>query len=216
MQLLLLSLNLRKYRIMETSHIEELEEKIKGLHLHPKQESPSLVKKGAAETFSIFWFLHLKPVISYSKELAIKYNANMEIAWLSAILHDLARLDDLEPHDEISSEKAYSMLLEEGFKKELAEDAKKTILTHRCKKHKPKTLEQKILATADAMSHFKTPFYFWFSSISSKPLKEQLEGNARKIERDYNEKIFFEDERESVKKEYEALKSWFEYYSKIS
>lgn len=206
---------------MDTNRIRKLEEKIKDLHLHPKQNSHSLTKRDMVETFSIFWFLHLKPVIDYSKELAKKYNANLEIVWLSAVLHDLARLDDLEPHDEISSERAYDMLLEEGFSKEVAEEVKKTILTHRCKKYKPETLEQKILeqkilATADAMSHFKPPFYFWFSSISSKPLKEQLEGSLQKLERDYNEKIFFEDERKLVKKEYEVLKGWFEYHSKIT
>jgi len=201
---------------MNTDRIEKLEEEIRDLHLHPKQNSHSLTKRDMVETFSVFWFLHLKPVIDYSKELAKKYNANLEVIWLSAILHDLARLDDLEPHDEISSERAYNMLLEKGFNKEIAEEVKKTILTHRCKKHKPETLEQKILATADAISHFKPPFYFWFSSISSKPLKEQLEGSLQKVERDYNEKIFFKDERELVKKEYEVLKSWFEYHSKIT
>jgi putative nucleotidyltransferase with HDIG domain len=200
---------------MDIKRIEKLEREIKDLHLKPKHNKHSLTKKNMAETFGLFWFIHLKPVIDYSKELAKKYNANLEVVWLSAILHDLARLDDLEPHDEISAERAYDMLLEKRFSKEIAEEVKKTILTHRCKKHKPQTLEQKILATADAMSHFKTPFYFWFSSISSKPLKEQLEGSLQKIERDYNEKIFFEDEKESVKKEYEVLKNWFEYYSKI-
>ncbi len=88
-------------------------------------------------------------------------------------------------------------------------------MTHRCKKYKPQTLEQKILATADAISHFKPPFYLWFSTISTKPLKEQLESNLQKLERDYNEKIFFEDERNSVRKEYEVLKNWFEYYKKL-
>lgn len=196
---------------MDTNRIEKLEEKVKDLHLHPKQNKHSVTKKDMVETFSIFWFLHLKPVIDYSKELAKKYKANLEIVWLSAILHDLARLDDLEPHDEISSERAYDMLLKEGFSKEIAEEVKNTILTHRCREHKPQTLEQKILATADAMSHFKPPFYLWFSAISTKPFKEQLESSLKKIERDYNEKIFFEEERELVKKEYEVLKKWFKY-----
>jgi putative nucleotidyltransferase with HDIG domain len=201
---------------MDIAHIKKLEKKIKDLHPNPVKKNHSMTNKGAKEMFSLFWFLHLKPVIDYSKELAKRYKANMEIVWLSAILHDIARLDDLEPHDEIGSKRAYSMLLREGFSKEIAEEVKKTILTHRCKKHKPKTLEQKILATADAISHFKPPFYIWFTSISSKPLKEQLASSLLKLERDYNEKIFFEDERKSVKKEYEVLKSWFKYHSKIT
>lgn len=193
---------------MKRNQIQKLEEKVKNLHLHPKQKKHSATKKDVAETFSLFWFLHLKPVIDYSKRLAKKYGADREVVWLSAILHDIARLDNLEPHDEISSERVYDILLEEGFSKEIAEKVKETILTHRCKKYKPESLEQKILATADAISHFKPPFYFWFSSISPKPLKEQLESSLQKIERDYNEKIFFEDEKKLVKKEYEVLKSW--------
>ncbi len=200
---------------MDINRIEKLEEKIRNLHLQPKQNKHSITKKGTAETFALFWFVHVKPVIDYSKEMAKKYNANSEISWLSAILHDIARLDDLEPHEEIGAEKAYPIVLKEGFSKETAEKVKETILTHRCRERKPQTLEQKILATADAITHFKTPFYFWFSSISSKPFKEQLESSLEKIKRDYNEKIFFEEEKESVKKEYEVLKNWFEYCSKI-
>ncbi len=61
----------------------------------------------------------------YSKELAKKYSANLEVVWLSAILHDLAKLDNLEPHDEISAERAYNILLKEGFNREIAEEVKK-------------------------------------------------------------------------------------------
>jgi len=201
---------------MKERHIEKIEEKVKNLHLNSIQKNHSITNKNTKEMFTLFWFLHLKPVIDYSKELAKKYNANIETVWLSAILHDIARLDNLEPHDEISSERAYNILLEEGFSKKISTEVKNIILTHRCKKYKPRTLEQKILATADAMSHFKAPFYLWFSFISDRPFKEQLESNFKKLERDYNEKIFFEEERKSVEKEYEVLKKWSGYFSKIN
>ena len=200
---------------MNQNNIEKLEGKIKELHLNPSQKTHSLTNKDMKEFWSDFWFLHVKPVIDYSKELAKKYNANLEIIWLSAILHDIARLEDLNPHDEIGAEKAYSMLLEEGFDKETADKVKNTILTHRCRQHKPQTLEQKILATADAVIHFKSPFYLWFSYISVMSFKEQTKGGLKKIEIDYNEKIFFEEEREFIRKEYEVLKNWFEYYLEI-
>lgn len=200
---------------MDRNKIEKLEEEVRKLHLEPKQENHSVIKKDVAETFRLFWGLHLKPVIDHSKELAKKYNANLEIVWLSAIFHDIARLEDLEPHDEISSERAYKILLDKEFDEKIAEEVKKTILTHRCRNYTPQTLEQKILATADAVNHFKAPFYLWFSRISTKPFKEQLESGLKKLERDYHEKIFFEEERESVKKEHDILKSWFNYYLKI-
>jgi len=199
----------------QSEKIEKIESIVKKLHFFPEQTAHSISKKDTQETFSSFWIVHVKPVINYSKELARKYNANIEVVWLSAIFHDIARLDGLEPHEEIGSEKAYDMLLEQGFDKEKAEKVKKTILTHRCNKHKPQTLEQKILATADAVSHFKTPFYLWFSSLSTQTFKEQLESGLKKIERDYNEKIFFDGERKETIKEYDILKKWFEYYLEI-
>lgn len=200
---------------MDIKKIEKLEGEVKDLHLKPKQKNHSATKQDVTETFRLFWTLHLKPVIDCSKELAKKYNANLEIVWLSAIFHDIARLEDLEPHDEISSERAYNILLDKGFSKEIATEVKKTILTHRCRNYKPETLEQKILATADAMNHFNSPFYLWFSWISTKSFKEQLESGLKKLERDYNEKIFFEEERGSVKNEYEILKNWFNYHLKL-
>ena len=195
--------------------IQKLEEEVKVLHFHPKRKSHSMSKKDMAETYRLFWTLHLKPVIDDAKKLAKKYKANLEVVWLSAIFHDLARLDDLEPHDEISSDRAYHILLKNGFSEEIAAEVRKTILTHRCKQYKPKTLEQKILATADAVNHFKTPFYLWFSWISTRSFKEQLESGLKKLERDYYKKIFFKEERGLVKQEYEILKSWFKYYSKL-
>jgi len=168
-----------------------------------------MTNKSTKEMFGDFWFIHVKPTIDHSKALAKKYKANTETVWLSAILHDIARLDDKEPHDEIGSEKAHRMLLGEGFSEEIAEKVRNTILTHSCKKHKPKTLEQKILATADALVHFKTPFYLWFSYISNKSFTDNLESGLRKIKKDYNDKIFFKEEKKLIKKEYKILKNWF-------
>ncbi|MFC1629768.1 HD domain-containing protein [Patescibacteria group bacterium] len=191
-------------------NIKELEERVRGLHLNPSQKSHSLTDKTAKEMFTSFWFGHVKPVIECAKDLAEKYGANVEVVWLAAIFHDISRLDDQEPHDEIGAEKTYKILLEEGFDEETARAVRDTILAHRCREHKPQTLEQKILATADAVCHFKTPFYLWVFAIAKRSLRDLLESSLLKIERDFNDKIFFDDEKESVRKEYEVLKSWFE------
>lgn len=192
-----------------SAKIEQIEERVKLLHLNPVQQSHSVSKKNVQIVFSEFWFVHVKPVIEISKKLAVKYKANVEILWLSAILHDIARLDDMEPHDEIGANKAMSLLLTEEFTDEFCQDVSSVILTHRCKKFPPMSIEQKILATADAMAHFTTPFYLWYSSISSDSFSEQLLSGLKKIRRDFHEKIFFDEERESVKKQYELLKDWF-------
>lgn len=163
------------------------------------------------KTENDFWDYHVAPVIREAKRLAEKHGANEESVWLAAILHDLGQLDALEPHEEIGSEKAYKILLTEGFGMETAANVKEIILTHRCNKHFPSTLEQKILATADALAHFKTPHYFWITQKSQKNFSDMLRKYAEKIERDFNEKIFFEDEKVAVREQYEVLKKWFNY-----
>ncbi len=191
--------------------IVQLEGEIKGLHYNPVMERHSFSNSRTEEFYKQFWEIHVKQVIEFSRQMAVKYGADLEVVWLAAILHDIARLDDYEPHDVIGSETAYMLLIEKGFKYSLAEKAKVAILRHRCKEYVPETLEQKIIATADAMAHFIPPFYFWIAKYSNKSFEEVLEKNKGKIERDYNDKIFFEDERVLVSGQYEMLKSWFGY-----
>lgn len=177
--------------------IQQVEDKIKEAFFQKEEED--------------FWNYHIKPVIEETKKLAKKYGANEEIVWLAAILHDFGQLEALESHEEIGSKRAHVFLIEEKFSEEIAEKVGETILTHRCNRYFPETLEQKILATADALSHFKTPHYFWITHKNSKDFSGLLKKYAEKIERDLKEKIFFEEERKTVKKEFAALKKWFNY-----
>ncbi len=196
---------------MDFREIQKTEKEIKNLHYNPQIQKHSFSGAETKEFYCWFWDIHVKPVIEYSKKMAEKYDADVEIVWLSAILHDIARLTEEEPHDEIGSEKAYKLLLKKGFTENIAEKVKGIILTHRCRKYPPENLEQKILASADAMAHFLPPFYFWVGKYSNKTFAEILERNNNKIERDYNQKIFFEDEKKMVKERYEILKKWFNY-----
>ncbi len=185
---------------MNQEKIQKLEDEIRDLFVSHSDED-----------WQVFWFLHLKFVIEKSKELAEKYGGDLEVIWLSAILHDIAQLETEENHEILGSQKAYEMLLEKGFEIEIAEKVRDVILTHRVNRYKPENLEQKILATADAISHFSTAHYLWISHVSKKSFAKLLEKFSEKIERDYGEKIFFEDERKEIEKQYKVLKSWFEF-----
>lgn len=191
--------------------IEQLEEEIKKLHYSPVLNKHSFSEIDTKVWFPEFWNFHIKPVIECSKRMAKKYGADFESVWLGAMLHDIARLNDENPHDEIGANKAYDLLVKKGFDEKLAQKVKDIVLVHRCRKFPPETLEQKIVATSDAMAHFLPPFYIWISKRIGANWKDMMEGNIKKIERDFNEKIFFEDEKEAVRKEYEVLKKWFEY-----
>lgn len=196
---------------MEIEKIQKLEEEIKNLHYNPKIEKHSFSDAETKDFYSLFWDIHVKPVIEYSRQMAEKYGADMEVVWLGALLHDIARLTEEEPHDEIGSEKAYGILLENGFDADIAEKVKNVVLRHRCKQHSPETLEEKIVASADAMAHFLPPFYIWIGKYSNKNFSEIIEKYRSKIERDFNDKIFFEEERRIVEPQYEILKKWFEF-----
>jgi putative nucleotidyltransferase with HDIG domain len=169
---------------METTKIKKIENKVRKI-FYQRSENDC-------------WDYHIKPVIEEAKVLAEKYSANKNIVWLSAILHDLGQLDNLENHEEIGAEKAYKILLEENFSKEISKKVKNVVLTHRCNSHFPEDLEQKILATADALTYFRAPHYLWLARSSKKTLAELFQKLSEKIERDFNQKIFFEDDKKMV------------------
>ena len=196
---------------MNQLKIEQLEVEIKDLHYHPKSEKLDCSHAETEEFYRCFWEIHVKPVVEYGKQMAVKYGADLEIVWLGALLHDIARLDEVEPHDQIGSDRAFELLVARGFDEVVAQKAREAVLRHRCRLYQPETLEQKIVASADAMAHFLPPFYLWMRKYSSKNWQDLAASNFKKIERDYRDKIFFDDERLMVEAEYQVLKKWFAY-----
>lgn len=196
---------------MNQAKIEKLEEEIKNLHYHPEITSHSLnlSTEEITELYKGFWDVHIKSVVDYSKAMSVKYGADLEVVWLGALLHDIARLEDKEPHEEFGSQMAYDLLIKNGFDQELAAKVRDIVLSHRCTKYLPQTIEQKIVASADAMAHFLRPFYIWVNRYPKRTFDETLSRNFNKIERDYNEKIFFADEKKLVEANYLTLKDWF-------
>lgn len=84
-----------------------------------------------------------------------------------------------------------------------------TILTHSCNKLLPKTLEQKVLATADAMSHFHNGFWFWIAFNKGKTnlkFNDFLKFIKQKINKDIDKKIFFPQEKKELQKYKQLLK----------
>ena len=90
-------------------------------------------------------------------------------------------------------------------------DKVQIITPHSCQEIKPATTEGKILATADAMAHLTTDFYlhFCWTHEVEPDFDEYKKWVLKKIERDFNDKIFFEEERQLVKESYESIKLLF-------
>jgi hypothetical protein len=73
----------------------------------------------------------------------------------------------------------------------------------------PKTLEGKILASADAMSHYINDFYLIISATGDRSLAEFKKWALEKLDRDYNKKIFFPFAKKMIKKRHDTLKEIF-------
>lgn len=157
---------------------------------------------------------HVQWVADKAKKLAKKYNADAEKVYCAALLHDLADCRYDRGHTRFtawSEAKGKEVLTNSGFS---APDAREIIdviiRPHSCRPgNLPTTLEGKVLATADAMFHLQTGFFallcYMNKPDNTKTYEEWQEWFGPKIERDFKIKIFFKDEKEECRKDYESL-----------
>lgn len=160
------------------------------------------------------WRNHIQWVANKAQELAKKYSANSEQVYCAALLHDLADSHYERGHADFDAwtwEMGKVILKKAGFR----HNERKTILaavsTHACHPgYLPTSLEGKVLATADAVWHLQTSFFpvilYMHRPEETHSYEEWQDWFKVKIERDFGPKIFFEDEREEVRADYEALK----------
>ncbi|TSC77764.1 MAG: Metal dependent phosphohydrolase [Parcubacteria group bacterium Gr01-1014_29] len=160
---------------------------------------------------------HIFVVAEYAEKLAERYHAKKELAMAAAMLHDIAdtAMKREDPrHEQESQEIARKILGELNFSEEeikiAVDDA---IRFHSCRNgEKPESLEGKILATADAIAHLKTDFYAHAVQVLKKEgesLEEIKKWALAKNERDFHDKIFFDEIREKAKPDYERVKDFF-------
>lgn len=159
---------------------------------------------------------HVFIVADYSEHLSERFGANREYSKAAAMLHDIAdavmsRFD--EKHEEESLSIARELLQKNGFDEQeiqlIIDDAVKY---HSCRNGKvPQSLEGKVLATADSLAHLKSDFYAIAKTIKQKnhTPKQISEWALKKLERDYYNKIQFDEIRVEVKSDYERLKDQF-------
>lgn len=158
------------------------------------------------------WRNHTQWVARKAAALAKKYGANGEFAVCAALLHDLgdARYERDHPDfDTWSWQQAKEILKKAGFRHHERAAIMEAVRTHSCHPgHLPATLEGKVLATADGMWHLQTNF-FAAICFMNRPVAESYEQWQQwfhtKVTRDFDTKIFFTDEREEVRPDYEAL-----------
>jgi hypothetical protein len=159
------------------------------------------------------WRTHTQWVANKANELAGKYGANAEKAYCAALLHDLGDSRYERSHADFETwswNTSKAILKKAGFRKAERDEILEAIRTHSCHPgHLPTAIEGKVLATADGMWHLQTNFFPVICHMNlpdnTHTYKEWQKWFSGKIERDFNTKIFFEDEKEEVWKDYDAL-----------
>lgn len=153
---------------------------------------------------------HILPVVNHAKKLARIYKADEEVAEIAALLHDIGRAEtgDDDQHHIAGGPAAEKILKDLGYSDEIIEEVKHCVVSHRASEGlEPRTISAKIVANADAMSHFDMLpiFYFWLGQ-ENKSVAEITEWIKKKLDRDWNKKLTFPEAKELVKEKYEAIK----------
>jgi len=137
------------------------------------------------------WECHILPVVEYSLRLGKLLTANLEVLELAAYLHDIASITNasyVEKHHTYGAQIAKEILSKLYYPEDKIKKVTECILTHRGSiKSRRDTLEAKILASADAMSHFSNlieMFYLAFN-IHGFTTKEGVPWLKGKLERSW-------------------------------
>lgn len=152
---------------------------------------------------------HIIPVVNNAKVLAKEYKGDLQVVELSAYLHDITRiLEGKEKHHITGAIFAEEFLRKYHISNSKIELIKKCIYNHRGSTNLNRdSIEEKIIATADAMAHIQYPlplFYTWYGKrkasleIGAKEIADKLRRSWQKIE--------FVSVKKELERQYEFLR----------
>lgn len=150
---------------------------------------------------------HFIPMVKYAEKLANKLGADKEIVLIAAWLHDIGSIvHGREGHHLTGAEIAEAKLKELNYSTDKIELIKKCIQNHRgSTKSKRKSMEEKIIAEADAMSNFDNiPGIFGAAFLFEKKNQGEAKISARKKLRNKWKQLHLKDSRKIIKPKYEA------------
>ena len=152
---------------------------------------------------------HFVPTVKYALELAEELGADKEVVEISAWLHDIGSvIYGREDHHLTGAKIAETKLKELNYPVEKIEIVKNCILNHRgSQKNNPTSIEEKIIADADALSNFDNipgifKAAFIYENLNQGEAKEAV---RKKLENKWNQ-LNFENSKEIIKPKYEAIK----------
>lgn len=163
-------------------------------------------KPGSKYGYEPYQF-HFIPMVKYAQTLAQKLGADEEIVSLAAWLHDIGSIIYGRENHHLTGAKVAEIKLKSlEYPKDRIAKIKKCILNHRCsQKNHRLTLEQRIIADADAISNFDNVSGIFKAAFV---YENQDQGTAKdttriKLARKYQQ-LHFEDSKEIIRPKYEA------------
>jgi len=138
-----------------------------------------------------FWKEHVKYVVDNAKMLAKKYNADLEIVELAALLHDIALITKTgarAEHHITGAEIAENILFKYNYPKDKTAKIKQCVLNHRSSKN-AESIEELCVADADILAHFDNiPMLFNSAFVRNKISLSNVKSWLKEVfEKDYND-----------------------------
>lgn len=166
-----------------------------------------------SNNFEWYYTYHVLVVEKIANDLNKKFGGNSNIIRLAALLHDIGKVSNKQPHDIEGAKIAKNILEKNGYSKKDIDHVNECILSHRCIDIMPKSIEAKIISTADALSHFDSPLFFaeFFFERNTSNFGDLIEVYKKTIEKDYNKKIQFDEIKKMYLPQYELLKKMFDF-----
>lgn len=158
------------------------------------------------------WFVkyHLEIVEAIARELLEIYpEAEAELVLVAVWMHDYGKIIDFDTqHEHEHIAKGGSVLQEFGYDTVFAQQVAGCVAhsdRHSVEDLHQAPIEVKILSTADACSHFASPFHpiYWYENPDV-PLEKMIVHKPRKIHTDWERKIVLPEARKVFKKYYDV------------
>ncbi|HNY35689.1 MAG TPA: HD domain-containing protein [Candidatus Pacearchaeota archaeon] len=176
------------------------------------EEIKNFVEKESLKSNSKYGYepfiFHFVPTVKYALELAEELGADKEVVEIAAWLHDIGSvIYGRKDHHITGAKIAEEKLKELNYPIEKIEMVKNCILNHRgSQKNNPTSVEEKIIADADALSNFDNipgifKAAFIYENLNQMEAKEAV---RKKLENKWNQ-LNFENSKKIIKPKYEAM-----------
>jgi len=154
---------------------------------------------------------HILGVRDLAVTLAKHYNADIEVVSIAAYLHDISLImnHDNTDHEIKGAEFAREYLKQFNFSEEKIDLICKCIKHHRgSKDYKRETMEEQIVACADAMDHMARIDQMFYRVSNKFEYEKAHEWIVSKLKRGYK-KVNLEKAREMIQDKYDASLKFF-------